>query len=231
MCALPGRGRSELLDTASKLLAGKRRDRRRDQLADADKCQLLLEDLSINPDVAQIGYFKQERPFRDILALIGGFLDDKTVNRRQQREEPVEAVVRGDRVDLILPDSQDLERLGREPEPLAGIAEWRRVGIGPGRRWSVQRGRGFEEDPDRLSDVVAIKLGESLARPDVLSLGVDMESLDSRPASALGSNLDSPTVVKSDNSDRVKPIDRGSETHGNGPDARLGNLPGCEPDL
>jgi hypothetical protein len=59
---------------------------------------------------------------------------------------------------------------------------------------------------------------------------VDVESLDPRPASALGSNLDAPAVVKADESDRGEPIDRGGETHGNGPDARLGNLPGFEPD-
>ena len=128
---------SELLDMASELLAGKRRDRRRDRLADADERQLVLEDLGIDPDVAQVGDLEQERPFRDILALIGRFLDDETADRRKQGQESVGAVVRGDRVDLILADSQDLERLGREPEPLSGISERRRVGIGPGR--SVER--------------------------------------------------------------------------------------------
>ena len=98
---------------------------------------------------------------------------------------PFGALVRDDRVDLILAHTQDLERLGLEPEPLLGISERCRVGIGPGRRWTVLRAGRFEEDPDRLGDVIAIELGESLACPDVLTLGVDVEPLDPRPSPAL----------------------------------------------
>ena len=74
---------------ASEFLTGKGRDRRRDRLADADERELILEDLGIDPDVAQVGDLEQEGPFRYILALIRRFLDDQTTDGREHGQESV----------------------------------------------------------------------------------------------------------------------------------------------
>src|SRR5262249_31221872 len=70
-------------DASREHRAGPGWDRRLDRTADLDAPELVLEDLGIDPDAAQVGDLEEDGSLRDVMALVDVLPDDVPVDRRE----------------------------------------------------------------------------------------------------------------------------------------------------